>query len=202
MVGIARTLRTESQSVVSSGDNTDPTAAEEAVEVAWRSCYQLGRQSEYHDQIKKLRLLGFAMELCPTENTLDILNTWRRIEADDIEDRKRRSEARALSGRPTGKRKPRPQQRPGAITTTAESLLGGLTGFSRGQDNILGRAAAGLQSFSTRERSSERRSSRDFAQLFQSDVPLTPDIGATARHALARGVGWLIGADEDTHKLQ
>jgi hypothetical protein len=64
------------------------SSAEEAIEVCWHSCFQLGRQSEFNDTQAKLRLLGFALELCPTTNTLELLAVWRRIEAEDIEVRK------------------------------------------------------------------------------------------------------------------
>lgn len=65
-----------------------PVSMEEAIEVCWHSCFQLGRQGEFHDTKRKLKLLGHALQLCPPENTLDILAVWRRLETEDIEAKK------------------------------------------------------------------------------------------------------------------
>ncbi|CCA73530.1 hypothetical protein PIIN_07483 [Serendipita indica DSM 11827] len=196
------------------------THHDEALEVAWRCCYQLGRQSEFHDTPAKMRLLGFAIELCPTDNTLDILAAWRKIEAEDIDERKKRSAARAAA-RPTGKRR---ETGPSLLQVhagaAAGSLLKGLREFSQGQEaatHMLSRVTANLP-FSLgggntasgggrRSDEMERSGSspRDFGQLFSRNLAGTPsprhhvtdEVAATARHALARGMGWLIGGDDD-----
>ncbi|KAG8825961.1 hypothetical protein FRC17_008441 [Serendipita sp. 399] len=218
MVG-ARKLRAE---LTGTDSGTQRAVAQEALEVAWRSCYQLGKQSEFHDTNKKLRLLGFALELCPTANTLDILTAWRRIEGQDIEARKQRSIARAAS-RPTGKRKESEQKyllqaRAGAVA--AGSLLQGLKGLSQGQEaasHMFNRVTANfpfsignVTNMGRRSEESERGAERgdgerDFGQLFSRRLTGSPspqhrireEVAAGARNALARGVGWLIGGDED-----
>ncbi|KAI0080267.1 Sec39-domain-containing protein [Panus rudis PR-1116 ss-1] len=73
---------------------TDDPTIQEASEVCWVACYQLGRQPEFQDVPKKLILLGRAMELCPAERLVDILTAWRRLEQEDMEERERRLEAR------------------------------------------------------------------------------------------------------------
>jgi len=187
-----------------------PVPSQEALEVAWRSCYQLGRQSEFEGVAGKLRLLGFALELCPTANTLDVLSAWRRIEGEDIEERRRRSAARAAL-RTTGKRKESnasSRDRQSRAIAAASTLLGGLKGLSQGQEaatHVFNRVTANFP-FSMRGARAEEpqpaSGERDFGALFSRGEPsprhkVTEEVAASARHALARGVGWLIGGDEE-----
>ncbi|KIM21535.1 hypothetical protein M408DRAFT_80442 [Serendipita vermifera MAFF 305830] len=205
MMESARTLRASYPM-----DAALPAPSQEALEVAWRSCYQLGRQSEFRDTDRKLRLLGFALELCPTANTLDVLSAWRRIEADDIEERKRRSAARAAL-RPTGKRK---ESGPGMLDAQARALaaagtlFGGLKGLSQGQEaatHMLNRVTANFPFSLGSHRAEEHQPAageRDFGNLFSvgdtSPRPrVTEEVAAGAKQVLARGMGWLIGGDEE-----
>jgi neuroblastoma-amplified sequence len=185
-----------------------PTTSQEALEVAWRSCYQLGRQSEFQDTGRKLHLLGSALELCPTANTLDVLSAWGRIEAEDIKERRRRSAARAAL-RPTGKRKESGvdmQDRQSRAIAAAGTLFDGLKGLSQGQEaatHMLNRFSAKFPfSIARTDEHQPAAGERDFGSLFSRGEPsprhkVTEDVAAGARHALARGVGWLIGGDEE-----
>ncbi|KAJ3564975.1 hypothetical protein NP233_g7936 [Leucocoprinus birnbaumii] len=60
---------------------------QEATEVCWIGCFQLGRQPEFDDLKKKLQLLGYALEFCPPEKLHDVLTAWRRLEKEDITNR-------------------------------------------------------------------------------------------------------------------
>ncbi|KAG8928876.1 hypothetical protein FRC02_006371 [Tulasnella sp. 418] len=93
MVGVAKKLKQTvfpssssvlSPSVVGDEEGLDQSVinARDAIEVCWHTCFQLGRQPEYKDTKKKLKLLGYALELCPSENAMDVLNVWRRVEGD------------------------------------------------------------------------------------------------------------------------
>ena len=66
----------------------------EASEVCWVTCFQLGRHPEFDDVPKKLILLGYALELCPHEQLVDILTTFNRLETDAIEERQIRLTAK------------------------------------------------------------------------------------------------------------
>ncbi|KAJ7654953.1 secretory pathway protein Sec39-domain-containing protein [Mycena polygramma] len=68
----------------------DTPEVQEASEVCWVACYQLGRQPEFDDINKKLSLLGRALELCPPDKLHDVLIAWRRLENEDIEEREER----------------------------------------------------------------------------------------------------------------
>jgi hypothetical protein len=235
MVDRARTLRAISS--ISSGQDpvhyplplpthsTSTTSSEEAIEVAWHSCYQLGRQSEFPDVASKLRLLGFALELCPTTNVLDVLNVWKRIELEDIEERRRKTTVRAESRSMKTRIVQRPEQRQSRAVAAAGSLLDGLRGFSQGQDaatqaaQVFNRVTANLpfslgrrnSNASDRDRSRDRRGSgsgsrgsRDFGELFARPMSGSPrrahvaeEVAAGARQVFAKGVGWLIGGDEE-----
>ena len=222
MVEGARKLRTQYPLHASPpGYDTpqDPlrASAEEAIEVCWHSCFQLGRQSEFRDTPVKLRLLGFALELCPTTNTLDVLGVWRRIEREDIEVRKEAVEKRKAKQESQARRSlvAPSQARNGHVNGT----LNGTEGRGRpaslamafsplvaqahhGQDiaaNVLGRVsgfAASLPfSVSGRGRSSfdgDRPQTPGSPTL----LPSAPDVADTARRAFSRGVGWLIGDDQ------
>ncbi|KAF8299282.1 hypothetical protein DL93DRAFT_2067916 [Clavulina sp. PMI_390] len=220
----------------------------EAVEVAWRACFQLGRQSEFHDTKRKLRLLGHALRLCPPENTLDILAVWRRVENEDLEAGKALRAARAASAATNGKKATngngsmrsshsgRSSLFNAAASGTPSLNLSDYVPAGSRREHLLhqGADAAALakQTFSRvtanwpfggvggtggsgsnagRERSwsrsgSERGGETNGAHVNGRGSPdvalngiarsLTPDVGASARHALSRGMGWLIGDDE------
>jgi len=64
---------------------TQDASMNEAIELCWRTCFQLGRQAEFQDVKRKLSLLEHALQLCPPENAPDILAVWRRLESEYIE---------------------------------------------------------------------------------------------------------------------
>jgi len=197
----------------------DPLRAsvEQAIEVCWHSCFQLGRQSEFRDTHAKLRLLGFALELCPTTNTFNVLGVWRRIEAEDIEVRQQAVEKRKAKQESQAHRSvvAPPQAHSGTVNgashgTESRSRPASLAmAFSplvaqahHGQDiatNVLGRVsgfAASLPfSVSGRGRSSFD-SDRPRTPGSPTLLPSAPEVADTARRALSRGMGWLIGEDQ------
>lgn len=219
MVEGARNLRLKyppHASPPSYGAPQDPlqASAEEAIEVCWHSCFQLGRQSEFRDTLAKLRLLGFALELCPTANTLDVLGVWRRIEREDIKVRQEAVEKRKA------------KQAHGSLVAPSRAHNGHINGASNGTEsksrpaslamafsplvaqahhgqeiatNVLGRVsgfAASLPfSVSGRGRSSFD-SDRPQTPGSPTLLPSAPDVADTARRAFSRGVGWLIGEDQ------
>ena len=192
-------------------------SAEEAIEVCWHSCFQLGRQSEFRDTHAKLRLLGFALELCPTTNTLNVLGVWRRIEAEDIEVRKQAVQKRkaklesqthrsvvappqAHNGHVNGAlHDTENRSRPASLAMAFSPLV---AQAHHGQDiatNVLGRVSGFASSLpfsvSGRGRSSFD-SDRPQTPGSPTLLPSAPDVADTARRAFSRGVGWLIGDDK------
>ena len=199
------------------GQDSLRSSAEEAIEVCWHSCFQLGRQSEFRDTQAKLRLLGFALELCPTTSTLNVLGVWRRVEAEDIEVRQQAAEKRRSKQE---SRTPRslvaqPQSRNGNVngalngtesrsrpTSLAMAFSPLVAQAHHGQDiatNVLGRVSGFTASlpFSVGGRGrSSLDSDRPPTPGSPPLLPSAPDVADTARRAFSRGVGWLIGDEQ------
>lgn len=53
---------------------------EEAAEVAWRNCFQVGKHDEYPDVDRRMRLLGQALILCPGNKISTLLPVWILLE--------------------------------------------------------------------------------------------------------------------------
>ncbi|KAI5123560.1 hypothetical protein M0805_003379 [Coniferiporia weirii] len=168
----------------------DSPHVREAVEVCWVACFQLGRQSEAEDTERKMALLGRALELCPPDKIVDILSSWRKIEVEDIERRRERT-AERQSRKGNGTKQTR-QARESA--STLSSRLQGLNmpspalpSASALASHTFSRVAASLPFSMQGRQAGDPNHSREGS----------PDVQSQARHALQRGIGWLIGADED-----
>ncbi|KAF8761005.1 Secretory pathway protein Sec39 [Rhizoctonia solani] len=173
----------------------DTAAAREATEVCWHTCYQLGRQTEFTDTKAKMTLLAHVLELCPPENVNDVLAAWKRLEAEKLEAFKTREPATKSSRRTrTGNDLlaipdlSAPLISPDAAAAAARTfsrVAGAAANFPFSVRGRLGYGGGGdrdnesvVSGMSTRSRSPEST------------------VSNSARHALSRGVGWLIGAGE------
>lgn len=171
----------------------DSELVQDAVEVCWVACYQLGRQSEASDIEKKMNLLGRALELCPADKIVDVLASWRKLEAEQIEQRRERTDSRHSRSGDTMKQNGRTRGRISASTLSSKLQNSlhmpspALPSASALASHTFSRVAAAFP-FGVHSRSDDERSrSRE----------RSPDVQSQARHALRKGVGWLIGADED-----
>jgi hypothetical protein len=154
---------------------------QEASEVCWVTCFQLGRQQEFSEVQKRLLLLGRALELCPSDKLHDILTIWHRLEREDVQTRGER-----LSKRHTNVSSPNP-------------LLG-----SRLQD--FGLPSSPL----TKAPDIASRTFNSVAANFPFSVgrrrrdvgsgPDVTDVSAQATRVLNKGISWLIGADSDVER--
>lgn len=177
----------------------DPKVAE-AVEVCWVACFQLGRQSEAEDLDKKMSLLGRALELCPPDKIVDILTSWRKLEAEDIDRRKEKAAGRASRVRRTANKSNGARGRAATLASKLQNLHMPSPSLPSAPDaaalasHAFSRVAASFP-FSIHGRRAEdsRSRSREGSERRAG----SPDVQAQARHALQRGIGWLIGADED-----
>jgi neuroblastoma-amplified sequence len=164
----------------------------EASEVCWVACFQLGRQAEFDDVPKKMLLLARALELCPPNQLHDVLAAWRKLAREDNEER-RESLANRQSGAPSKKsnsNNPAPSlaSRLQNMHISASPLAHTPELASR----AFSRVAAHLP-FSVRPRSRERQSSED------ARSGMSPRLdGDVATRVFQKGIGWLIGADDDT----
>ncbi|KAF7306802.1 Sec39 domain-containing protein [Mycena indigotica] len=160
----------------------DSRETQEASEVCWVACFQLGRQPEFDDMEKKLGLLGRALEICPPEQLHDILAAWRRLENEDLDSRKER-----LSSHQDLKANGRPKSR-GIVPSLAERLQE----FHLPSPQLLNTPdAAALAS----------RTFRSVAANFPFGINRPQSVSQEDERAssrlLSKGIGWLIGADDE-----
>ncbi|KIJ68586.1 hypothetical protein HYDPIDRAFT_82051 [Hydnomerulius pinastri MD-312] len=174
----------------------------EASEVCWVACFQLGRQPEFEDAEKKLSLLGRALELCPADKLNDVLTSWRRLEKEDLESRREHLANRSITHekRAMASQKPvsslqdrlRDLHMPTTPLINAEdaAALAGRA-FNRVASNfpfvVGGRGRSGSSGDNARSRSRDGGGRR-----FDGD-----EVSAQASRVLQRGIGWLLGADEE-----
>ncbi|KZP10526.1 Sec39-domain-containing protein [Athelia psychrophila] len=184
---------------------------QEAIEVCWMACWQLGRQPEFEDVDKKLLLLGRSLELCPPERLYEVLTVWSRLEKDDLEHRKERL-ANPRNGVviPIAPRRRAPDSAP----NTASSISSRLQDFRmhmpsspliNGEDaaalagRTLGRVTAHFP-FSVGRRDQSRGSNGARSGSREPSRTQTPnggDLSAQASSVFGKGIGWLIGADDE-----
>ena len=179
----------------------------EASEVCWLTCFQLGRHPDLPDGQRKLALLGRALEFCPAEKLPDVLAAWRPAEQDDLERRRE-----ALASRKRGARRvSAPRQRlTGAdavallasrlqsmqmpdlhIPHTPDAAAFAGKAFSSVAANIPfsfgGRGRSSFMSDETERSRSGSRGRVDGAHV----------VSEQASRVLQKGIGWLLGADDD-----
>ncbi|KAJ7125711.1 secretory pathway protein Sec39-domain-containing protein [Mycena crocata] len=187
----------------SSYPDTDTPEIQEASEVCWVACFQLGRQPEFEDVEKKLSLLGRALELCPPEKLHDVLVAWRRLENEDVEAREER-----LAYRRDGKSDPRKLGT--AAPNAATSLRARLQDFHMPSPPLLNtpdaaalasrtfRSVAANFPFSVtgrgRSQASHQEPERSRSGSRRRDGE---EISTQATRVFSKGIGWLIGADDD-----
>ncbi|CAE6358392.1 unnamed protein product [Rhizoctonia solani] len=174
---------------------SDTAAAHEATEVCWHTCYQLGRQTEFTDTKAKMTLLAHVLELCPPENVNDVLAAWKRLETEKLEAFKTREPAVRQS------RRTRTGNELLVIPDLSTPLISpdAAAAAARTFNRVAGVAAN--FPFSVRGRLGYGRSGdRDNESVVSgmSTRSRSPDstVSTSAKHALSRGVGWLIGANE------
>jgi hypothetical protein len=180
-------------------------------EVCWVSCFQLGRQTEFPDVPKKLRLLGHALEFCPADRLPEILAAWRRLEKEDIAAQQHTSDK---SDRPSSTRRngraASAQYR--QVGTPAPTLASRLQNIHLPASPLVMADGAIADTFSRVASRFPFAKSRPQAHADQPEGDDGPDssrgdgagwpsldreeVSAQASRALQRGIGWLIGADE------
>lgn len=173
------------------------SSIDDAVEVCWHFCFQLGRQAEYRDLGQKLKLLGQALQLCPAGNAIDVLNVWRRVEAEQTAVRRQMTKTRG-----TRRESRRPEKTLAELT--ASSIRDRLSGFKSDlthshlvpteaaamASRTLNRVTASLPFSAVRGRS-------DMSEDSARTRSQSPDVSKQARQVLSKGIGWLIGADDE-----
>jgi hypothetical protein len=189
----------------------------DAKEVCWVSCFQLGRQTEFPDVPKKLRLLGHALEFCPADRLPEILAAWRRLEKEDEDVAQhvggegvpsphrhgftpQHGRARTRTGQP-GAPAPSLASRLQNIHLPASPLV---MADGAAIADTFSRVASKLPFSMTRPQAHPAQSeggSGDGQGRVRDEDGKWPsldreEVSAQASRAFQRGIGWLIGADE------
>ncbi|KAG1846879.1 secretory pathway protein Sec39-domain-containing protein [Suillus subluteus] len=187
------------RSATTSSGSEDPRF-HEASEVCWLACFQLGRHPEFPDVEQKLTLMGRALELCPADKLNDILIPWRRMEQEDLEVRKER----------LADHSPRPKPAATKPVSSLQSRLNNLhvptTPLLNAEDAaaLAGRAFSRVASnfpfrVGGRERSESREGQARSGSRDESHRRLDgEDVSQQASRVLQRGIGWLLGADDES----
>jgi len=176
-------------------------AIREASDVCWVACFQLGRHPEFEDVEAKLSLLGRALQLCPADRLHDVLMSWRRLEKEDIEGRREYLASRTATQpkRPTTRKHVSSlRDRLGELHMPATPLINAedaaaLAGraFNRMASNftfaVTGRGRSDSPGEDTRSRSRDGTRGR-----FDGE-----EVSTQASRVLQKGIGWLLGADDD-----
>ena len=195
----------------------------DAKEVCWVSCYQLGRQTEFPDVPKKLRLLGHALEICPADRLPEILAAWRRLEKEDIAAQQHASDNMDENGPSSTRRhgrtaaaasmQYRQAHQSGAPAPTLASRLQNIhLPASPLSPLVMADGAAIADTFNRVASRFPFAKSRPQAHADYPESDEGPDssrgdgagwpsldreeVSAQASRALQKGIGWLIGADE------
>ncbi|TRM66426.1 secretory pathway protein Sec39-domain-containing protein [Schizophyllum amplum] len=185
---------------------TQHAEAREARDVAWAACFTLGRQPEFPDIGKKTMLLGRSLELCPPDRLYDVLSAWRKLEAEDIDAREERLATRR-SGAVANVQEARTV--PHMLDPVA-SLRTRLQDFHMPSPPLLNTpdaAALASRTFKSvtanfpfsvssrgRSQSSVGGDREDSRSRAGTDVG---EVREQASRAFQRGIGWLIGADDE-----
>lgn len=184
-------------------NNTEDKAVREASDVCWVACFQLGRHPEFEDVEAKLSLLGHALQLCPADRIHDVLTSWRRLEKEDIE-RCREYLASRTATQP--KRTPSSRTpvsslraRLGELHMPTTPLINAedaaaLAGraFNRMASNFTFAVTGGGGRSGTSGEDTGSRSRDGTRGMFDGE-----EVSTQASRVLQKGIGWLLGADDD-----
>ncbi|KAG9017875.1 hypothetical protein FRB93_004686 [Tulasnella sp. JGI-2019a] len=223
MVKDVQALRRMTFSTSSSDSARAMAARDEAIEVCWHTCFQLGRQPEYPDAKRKLGLLAHAVQLCPSENVLDVLAIWRRVEGEAMDSATLPSPGGRGRWRGSGARAG-DQNRRGTrlgVSGSLQAAAGQIPSLSARLVSMNNAAAAHLGPISSDMASKTLNRMAGVAANLPSNLPFSlrgrlggddaassgrssptgrsqsSDVSHQAKAAFARGVGWLIGVDDE-----
>lgn len=140
----------------------------DAADVAWTTCFDLGRNAAYSNSQHRLRILGLAMTLCPPEQLAKTLSSWMALDAEAASETAR-PPSLAIYAVPRGR------------DTTAAAAA---------------RSISGLFSPSPQPSPVRSEFSSPPPSELSTSAGKTRE-GFSLSRGLDRGIGWLIGAPED-----
>jgi hypothetical protein len=189
----------------------------QAAELAWKTCFQFGKQGALGHTQRRKELLGQALLLCPPSKIGEVLAIWQVTDDNELPQRSPKKHKGISSPKSASVTSPtslganlslpfslpsRPST-PSSITHSAESAARAAL--------MVGRAASSYLPFRTGTPDNSLERPMSPASLFDGladrrptssqRTGQSPASDAHVRHALENrfkaGVGWLLGADED-----
>ncbi|KAM0755960.1 hypothetical protein T439DRAFT_344898 [Meredithblackwellia eburnea MCA 4105] len=154
------------------GNKPVPTPIEQAAEVAWQNCFQLGKHDDFTDIDRRMKLLGQALVLCPGNKIATLLPVWTRLE-----DRLAVSRQPRRASAATGGRRASTMGRSDSVSTSAWS--------ASGSHHIQGRASPALTADSVSAAPASRSFGRAAASFFGGVTGAGGTIGGGGVHGRA-----------------
>jgi len=151
------------------------TSHDPTLEICWQTCFQVARQSEYHDIKMKLLLMGFAIDLCPADHVLTVLSDWRNL--------KKAHQALLVKGEDL-------EHNNQALRLSRASMTSHLPDLRHVSEGLASMALNRMRPslpFTSGRGSNEHK---------EESLAQTVNVTHQARHVISKGLGWLIGGDE------
>ncbi|KAI5480841.1 Sec39-domain-containing protein, partial [Pseudohyphozyma bogoriensis] len=177
MVEAVETLRK-----VHSRDTSPNAVVGDAADVAWQSCFQLGRHDDWSDLERRMRLLGQALVLCPGDKIPTLLPVWTKLEDQVVERRKNKVVEETTSFVPPSL---------GETAAAASRTFNRAAAFFGGSDRP-------RDSSPFPEENQERHAPQSATKAPHKEEGFS--LGAAVSSRFGAGVGWLIGADEERER--
>lgn len=200
----------------------------EASDYAWRNCFQLGKHEAFNDLDTRMRALGQALILCPGDKISTLLPVWTRLEEEVTSSRSRSSGGRPTSTGSASAlgQGPPPSYLPSSFTSTAahvphDTAAAAQRTFSRaagaaaaffpfgaGPKGSLERVESPARGGEDRPGSAQSggppgspgRAARTSGEFEREQQREGHGLRAGLSSRLTKGVGWLIGADEERER--
>lgn len=212
------TMRLEQK--IKRNDITKPVSCKVARirHISWAACRDLGLHSDFGTVPSRMRYLARALDLCPADSISELLLDWRKVEDGQVrlvEAARHRHSAKIPE--PVGTKKSTTHRRTGSassseslISTTTRSQLMGSRTAARAARTInsfahdITKTGFSLRPLSAGSRPASAEGYRRPSSIASSEGDAGPDpnvadleIRRQARKALVKGVGWLLGTDEE-----
>lgn len=201
----------------------------EASDYAWRNCFQLGKHEAFTDLDTRMRALGQALILCPGNRISTLLPVWTRLEEQVDATRSRAKASHAASASSALGQGPPQSYIPSSFGSNATQVPHDTAAAAQRTFSRAAGAAAAFFPFGSgpkfeRVESPSRGGHDERPESAQGGGPPRPaspvqggrssseferpeggaregGLRAGLSSRLTKGVGWLIGADEERERL-
>lgn len=174
---------------------------DEAAEFAWRNCFQLGKHEAFDDLDRRMQAMGQALILCPGDKIATLLPLWTKLE-----DQVARQGPRPVK---VSKKQAPHSFIPPSLGRVASPSMPSPSETTAAASRTFNRAAAALFGGPLPPPSSSSSAGDRHSGEYEREAAPTSGsasggggggVRAGLSSRLTRGVGWLIGADEERER--